>query len=102
MEYLAAYFYPVLNFEYAAQIAKDWNTNDEFSGFAGFVTEFEVSESYFSSFEIQNVGGANHNELWVPAEKISEFNDQIIGRIRVSGAFYGEQFEGEKKYESTS
>ncbi len=95
-------FYPVLNFDYAAQIAKDWNTKDEFSGYVGFVTEFEVSEPYFNSYEIQNVGGALHNELWVPAEKMSEFNDQIIGNIQVVAAFYGDQFDGIKKYEATN
>ncbi|MEL6558081.1 MAG: ADP-ribosylation/crystallin J1 [Bacteroidota bacterium] len=91
-------FYPVLNFDYAAQIAKDWNTKDEFSGYAGFVTEFEITKAYFNTYEVQNVGGANHNELWVPSEKMDEFNKQIINGIRVSGAFYGDQFEGEKKY----
>ena len=30
-------FYPVLNEEYAIQIARDWNTRDERSGYAGFV-----------------------------------------------------------------
>ncbi len=95
-------FYPVLNFEYAAQIANDWNTKDEFSGYAGFVTEFEVPTPYFESFEVQNVGSAHHNELWVPAEKMSEFNDQIIGKINVVGAFYENQFQGKKRYQSTS
>ena len=89
-------FYPVLNFDYAAQIARDWNTKDEFSGYAGFVTEFEISDTYFNEYEVQNVGGANHNELWIPSEKMDEFNKQIIDGIRVSGAFYGDQFEGEK------
>jgi len=28
-------FYPVLTEEYATQIARDWNTKDERSGFAG-------------------------------------------------------------------
>lgn len=35
-------FYPVLNREYAEQIARDWNTRDERSGFVGYVLEFEV------------------------------------------------------------
>jgi hypothetical protein len=39
------FFYPVLNFEYAQQIARDWNTKDEASGFAGFITSFEVEDS---------------------------------------------------------
>jgi hypothetical protein len=31
------FFYPVLNEEYAVQIARDWNTKDEASGYAGEV-----------------------------------------------------------------
>jgi hypothetical protein len=39
-------FYPVLNFEYAAQIAHDWNTQDTFSDYIGFVTSFLVDDDY--------------------------------------------------------
>ena len=35
-------FYPVLNREYAEQIARAWNTRDERAGFVGYVTEFDV------------------------------------------------------------
>ena len=49
-------FYPVLNFEYAAQIAHDWNTKDEASDFVGFVTKFEVDDAYVSRFEVKVVG----------------------------------------------
>ena len=35
-------FYPVLNEEYAAGIARDWNTKDEASGYVGYVTRFRV------------------------------------------------------------
>ncbi len=87
-------FYPVLNFEYARQIATQWNLDDEFSGYAGFVTEFVVEDSYVSQFEVQNVGGALHNELWVPAEELSRFNTHIQGKIQLSGAFYGEKYQG--------
>ena len=34
------FFYPVLNKEYAVQIARDWNTKDEASGFEGYVLKF--------------------------------------------------------------
>lgn len=88
-------FYPVLNFEYAAQIAKDWNTVDEFSGFVGFVTEFEVADSFVSKYEPQNVGGKIHNELWIPAEDLAQMNDNIQGEIQVIAAFYGKKYEGQ-------
>jgi len=33
-----------------------------------------------------------HNELWVPAEELEEFNRNIVGEIRVVSAFFGEGF----------
>ena len=36
-------FYPVLNVEYAHQIAQEWNTKSA-PGFAGFVTEFAIND----------------------------------------------------------
>lgn len=86
-------FYPVMNKEYAVQIARDWNTNDEFSGYVGYVLAFEINADYVGKFEIQNVGGEIHNELWVPAEELPEFNENIAGEIIIIEAFYGEKFE---------
>jgi hypothetical protein len=43
-------FYPVLNFEYAAQIARDWNTKS--GDLAGFVTRFEVDDEYIAQFDL--------------------------------------------------
>ena len=86
-------FYPVTNQEYAEQIALQWNTEDEFSGYAGYVTSFELPEDYLAQFPVQNVGGEIHNELWVPAEKIEEFNEHIKGEIRVVKSFFGEKYK---------
>lgn len=86
-------FYPVMNQAYAAQIALEWNTKDEFSGYAGYVTAFDLPEDYLKQFDIQNVGGEIHNELWVPAEQLEEFNNNIIGEIRLVESFYGEKFK---------
>jgi hypothetical protein len=87
-------FYPVLNREYAEQIARDWNTKDQRSGFAGFITEFEVGTDYVQQFEPKVVGAAQHQELWVPAERLPEFNANLASRIRVSKAFYGADYQG--------
>jgi hypothetical protein len=76
-------FYPVLNREYAEQIARDWNTRDERSGLVGYVVEFDIDAEYLSGFEIQKVGGTQHLEYWIPAERLDEFNGHIIGIIRV-------------------
>jgi hypothetical protein len=73
-------FYPVLNEEYAAQIAERWNVRD--SG-AGYVTAFEVDADYVARFEVHQVGGCEHLELWVPAEELATFNEHIVGAIRV-------------------
>jgi hypothetical protein len=91
-------FYPVLNEEYATQIARDWNAPDPASGYAGFVTRFEVEDAYVAQYPIQVVGGTIHQELWVPAEQLEEFNQHLIGRIEVIHAFYGEKFQGEKAW----
>lgn len=88
------FFYPVLNFDYAAQITCDWNTADEVSGFAGYVTKFEVEENYAAQFELQVVGGNEHREFWIPGENLPQFNAHIVGQISVEAAFFGEQFKG--------
>ena len=77
-------FYPVMNEEYAIQIARDWNVPA--SGL-GFVTKFAIKTEYVSRFEIQNVGGEIHNELWIPAEELEEFNSNIVGQIEVVKEF---------------
>lgn len=77
-------FYPVMNEEYAVQIARDWNVPASGSG---FVTKFEVDSGYCAQYEIQNVGGSMHNELWIPAENLDEFNDNIVGQITVTQKF---------------
>jgi hypothetical protein len=80
-------FYPVLNREYAEQIARDWNTKDERSGFVGYVLEFDVDGGYLESFETKKVGGRQHLEYWIPAEGLEEFNRNIRGTIRVVEKF---------------
>lgn len=85
-------FYPVLNIEYARQIAFDWNTKSE--PYAGYVTEFEVDNEYVRQFERQIVGGQQHEELWIPAEKMDEFNRHIVGKIKVVDAKFGKEFQG--------
>src|ERR1700742_4017184 len=80
-------FYPVLNEEYATQIARDWNTKDERSGFAGYVLEFDVEAEYLKRYNVQKAGGAQHLEYWIPAEELTEFNRHICGKIRMLSKF---------------
>jgi len=75
--------YPVTNQKYAEQIARDWNTKDERSGFVGYVLKFAVDAEYLSQFPVKTVGGREHTEYWIPAERLEEFNRHIVGKIEV-------------------
>lgn len=76
-------FYPVLNERYAAEIALRWNTKDPSSGYKGYVTRFQVEDSFVSRYEVHTVGRSYHQELWVPAEELEEFNRHIVGKIEI-------------------
>lgn len=82
-------FYPVLNEDYAAQIARDWNTKDQASGYVGYVLRFEVESSVAQRYDVQTVGASHHQELWVPADELDAFNRAIVGRIEVVAEFRG-------------
>lgn len=94
-------FYPVLNQEYAVQIAQKWNIKDEFSGYCGIVTKFDMPTEYLQKYEVHNVGGFIHNELWVPAENLAEFNQNIVDKIQIIKVFVGEIFDSTKDDEAT-
>ena len=65
-------FYPVSNEGYAIEIARDWNTKDSTNGNVGYVTRFFVETEYLAEFPIHKVGGKNHTEYWIPAERLDE------------------------------
>lgn len=88
-------FYPVLNFEYAEEIARDWNAKRNDPPI-GFVTEFVVRSDVATQYDIQVVGAQDqHQELWVPAESLNAFNAAIVGTIRVVSHYAGEQYIGQ-------
>ena len=89
-------FYPVLNEDYASQIASEWNTKDKVSDYVGIVLEFEVNDDYASQFDVKVVGNSKHQELWIPAEDLDEFNKNIIGKIKVVKVYYGDNYTGSK------
>jgi hypothetical protein len=80
-------FYPVLNEEYAKQIARDWNTKS--GSRRGFVTRFQVRTKFLQRYDVQTVGGAVHQEYWIPAEDLPEFNRNIVGLIEVVAEYRG-------------
>ena len=81
-------FYPVLNEEYATQIARDWNAKYN-ADKLGYVTKFEVNKEFLDNYEIKIVGGKTHEEYWIPAEDLEEFNRNIVGKIEVIAEFAG-------------
>ncbi len=85
-------FYPVLQLEYARQVASEWNA--ESGQAAGYVTQFKVDDSYLSQFEKHTVGESPYQEFWIPAEELEEFNQHISGHIKVLEAYFGNAFEG--------
>jgi hypothetical protein len=87
-------FYPVLGEEYAAKIARDWNAKDAASGFIGHVLRFEVDAAFVAQFDVHRVGGAGIDELWIPAERLDEFNDHIVGSITVTASYAGDSLAG--------
>ena len=83
-------FYPVLNEEYARQIARDWNVPASGSG---YVVRFSVRKSFAAQYPVRTVGGSVHKELWVPAEDLPELNRNIVGLLEVIAKFSSEQKE---------
>lgn len=77
-------FYPVLNEAYAVLIARDWNVPA--SG-AGYVTRFEVRTDFLDNYQVQQAGGREILEYWIPAEDLAEFNRNIVGTIEVVRRF---------------
>ena len=77
-------FYPVLTEGYAVQIARDWNVKADG---AGYVTRFSVRRAFLDQYPVQQAGGREHLEYWIPAEDLPAFNDAIVGRIEVISEF---------------
>lgn len=82
-------FYPVLNEDYAIQIARDWNAKEAKTDYRGYVTRFAVRATFLEKYEVHRVGGRVHDEYWIPAEDLDEFNENIVGEIEVIHEFHG-------------
>jgi hypothetical protein len=81
----------VANEEYATQIAREWNTRDEASGWIGHVFRFRVRSEFLRDYPVRTVGSALHQEYWIPADQVDLFNDQIDGLIEPIACFRGDQ-----------
>jgi hypothetical protein len=51
------------------------------------VTRFEVRSDFLARYDVQEAGGREHREYWIPAEDIDAFNAAIIGEIEVVRKF---------------
>lgn len=71
-------FYPVVNYDYARKIAKDWNAKQEG---VGHVVCFRVDSSFLNKYDTHKVGSFAHQEYWIPAEELNDFNDAITTHI---------------------
>lgn len=81
------FFYPVVTEDYATQIARDWNTADEASGWTGYVLRFRVRSEFLRKYPVRTVGSTVHREYWIPAAEMEEFNNQIEGVIECIACF---------------
>jgi len=81
------FFYPVTNEEYASHIARDWNTKDEASGYVGYVLRFSVRSEFLRRFQIRTVGSTVHQEYWIPAAELEDFNSELDGQIEPIACF---------------
>ena len=84
-------FYPVLNEAYATQIAREWNARYN-EDRVGYVTRFHVRTDHLNRYEVKVVGRSEHQEYWIPAEELDEFNEQIVGEIEVIAEYRGAEF----------
>jgi len=79
-------FYPVLDEEYAIQIARDWNAKYNTPP-VGYVTRFRVKAAFLQPYAVRTAGSSAHREYWIPADDLSTFNRNIVGPIEVIHAY---------------
>jgi hypothetical protein len=85
-------FYPVCNQAYAIEIASKWNARLEDTR-VGYVTRFRVSKRFLDRYERHVVGNRLHEEYWIPAEHLNEFNAHLVGPIEVIGEYRADEKE---------
>ncbi len=70
------------------QIVRDWNAKCN-EDKIGYVTKFKIRKDFLDKYEVRIVGGKNHEEYWIPAEDLEEFNKNLIGKIEMIAEFRG-------------
>jgi hypothetical protein len=78
-------FYPVLTEAFALKIAHEWILPD--LGMA-YITRFNVRRAFLARYPVDNAGGKDLDEYWIPAADMPEFNKNIVGPIEVIRHFH--------------
>jgi hypothetical protein len=73
----------LLNEEYATFIARECNANNAFSDYTGYVLRLSVRTDFLVQFEIQKEASAIALEYGIPADRIVQFNENIVGMIEL-------------------
>ena len=48
---------------------------------------FQVDADFLARYEVQTVGSRIHQEYWIPAEDLEEFNRHLVGAIELVAMF---------------
>ncbi|MGB3619987.1 ADP-ribosylation/crystallin J1 [Ketobacter sp. MCCC 1A13808] len=78
------FFYPLLHEAFAHFIARHWQLRN--SG-VGYVTMFEVRQSFVQDLPIFRMGGPEHQEYRIEAQSLPCLNDNIVGKISVIAVY---------------
>lgn len=74
-------FYPERWRDHALQIARDWNTRDSVSEFAGYLLRCQV--------ETDGHDFLNDSEIWLSEAGLLRLNQALVGTIQVEERFVG-------------
>ncbi|MGA9008059.1 MAG: hypothetical protein WB495_14530 [Xanthobacteraceae bacterium] len=58
---------------------------------AANVTRFKVRREFLSRYPIQQAGGQQFQEYWIPADHLAEFNSNIVDIIEIAREFRREE-----------
>jgi hypothetical protein len=77
-------FYPVIDYDYAVEIARDWNARQNGEG---HVLRFEVDDAFIARYIPAEAGGRTRREYWIPAEDLDRFNKALLGPPELVASF---------------
>lgn len=84
-------FYPSLLFENACGLAREFNTRDPASEFAGLVLACDVPPDFLREYDDPEL---EPEALWLPPETRAAINDALQGPLRVCEVIYGAEYSG--------